>query len=94
MAWTSRHDKFLFLAALAFGVLVLPFFVYATGTYVFGSYASGGPLGFVGDFLRSLASFRWYAWSLALGPLVIVAVWRGLWRLAAPQGVVATRGGQ
>jgi hypothetical protein len=93
MPWTPRHDKLLFLAALAFGVLVLPFFVYLTGAYVLGNYASGGPLGFVGDYLRGLATFRWYAWSLALGPLVIVAVWRGLWRLAAPQAVVGTHGG-
>jgi hypothetical protein len=91
MAWTSRHDKFLLLAALAFGVLGLPFLVYLTGAYVFGSYASGGALGFVGDFMRGLATFRWYAWSLALGPLAIVAVWLALWRLAAPRAV-ATQG--
>ena len=84
MAWTPRHDRFLFLAALALGVLVLPFLVYLTGTYVFGSYASGGALGFVGDFMRGLATFRWHAWVIALGPLAIVAVWRGLWRLATP----------
>ncbi|HET9695144.1 MAG TPA: hypothetical protein VFP48_12245 [Steroidobacteraceae bacterium] len=87
MRWTRRHDRFLFLAALAFGVLVLPFLVYLTGTYVFGSYASGGALGFMGDFMRGLATFRWYAWSLALGPLAIVAVWRGLWALAAPSSL-------
>jgi MFS superfamily sulfate permease-like transporter len=92
MAWTPRHDKLLYLAALAFGVLALPFLVYLTGTYVFGQYASGGALGFVGDFMRGLATFRWYAWSLALGPLAIVAVWRGLWRLAAPHAVATARG--
>ncbi len=93
MRWTPRHDKLLFLAALAFGVLVLPFLVYLTGAYVLGHYASGGPLGFLGDYLRGLVTLRWHAWSLALGPLAIVAVWRGLLRLAAPPVVVRTRGG-
>jgi hypothetical protein len=85
MAWTSRHDKWLYLAALAFGVLALPFLVYFTGTFVFGDYASGGALGFIGDFMRGLATLQWHAWSLALGPFVIVAVWRGLWWLASPR---------
>jgi hypothetical protein len=83
MAWNPRHDKHLLVAALAFGVLVLPFLVHLTGTYVFGRYASGGALGFFGDFMRGLATLRWYSWSLALGPLVLVAIWRGLWRLSA-----------
>jgi hypothetical protein len=91
MTWTPRHDRLLFLAALAFGVLALPFLVYLTGTHVFGRYASGGALGFFGDFARGLATLRWYAWSVALGPLVIVAVWYGLWRLATP-AAAASRG--
>jgi cytochrome b561 len=84
MHWSQRHDRYLFLAALAFGVLVLPFLVYLTGTYVFGRYAAGGALGFFGDFARGLASFTWHAWALALGPVAIVAIWRALWRLSAP----------
>ena len=84
MHWTPRHDRLLFLAAVAFGVLVLPFLVYFTGTHVFGGYASGGALGFFGDFARGLATARWHAWSLALGPVAIVGVWRALWRLSAP----------
>ena len=79
-----RHHKYLFLAALAFGVLVLPFLVYLTGTYVFGSYASGGALGFFGDFARGLATAQWHAWAIALGPVVILGIWWALWRLSAP----------
>ena len=89
MNWTPRHDRYLLLAALAFGALVLPFLVYLTGTYVFGRYAAGGALGFFGDFARGLATLRWHAWSLALGPLAIVGVWRGLWWLAAPRAAIA-----
>ena len=84
MHWTPRHDRYLLLAAFAFGVLVLPFLVYLTGTYVFGRYAAGGALGFFGDFARGLASLSWHAWALALGPVAIVGIWRALWRLAAP----------
>jgi len=79
-----RQDTYLFLAALAFGVLVLPFLVYLTGTYVFGQYAAGGALGFFGDFARGLATLTWHAWAVALGPVAIVAIWRALWRLSAP----------
>jgi hypothetical protein len=84
MHWSPRHDRYLMLAAFAFGVLVLPFFVYVTGTYVFGRYAAGGALGFFGDFARGLAGFSWHAWALALGPVAIVGVWRALWRLSSP----------
>lgn len=80
----SRHRKYLFIAALAFGVLVLPFLVYLTGTYVFGSYASGGALGFFGDFARGLATARWHAWVIALGPVAILGVWWALLRLSTP----------
>ena len=93
MPWTPRRDTLLYRGALAFGVLVLPFFVYLTGAYLLGAYASGGPLGFVGDYLRGLATLRGYAWALAFGPLVIAVVWRELWRLASPAGVVGARGG-
>lgn len=78
-----RNDKFWMLAALVFGVLVLPLLVHQTGLRVFGQYANGGTAAFFGDFLRGLAAMHWYSWSLALGPLVVVTTWRGLGRLTA-----------
>ena len=81
MTFNARNDKYWWLAALVFGVLALPFLVHATGVFFFGRYAAGGALGFFGDFVRGLASFHWYSWTLALGPLVVVAAWRGAWRL-------------
>lgn len=78
-----RNDKYWMLAALVFGLLVLPFLVHQTGLRVFGQYAGGGAGAFFGDFMRGLATLRWYSWSLALGPLVIVAMWRGVARLGA-----------
>ena len=84
MGFNPRNDRYWLPAALAFGVLVLPFLVHLTGTFVFGTYAAGGALGFFGDFVRGLAEVHWYSWALALGPLVVVAAWRGLWRLTSP----------
>ena len=82
LAYTPGNDRYWLLAALAFGVLALPYLVYLTGTTLLGSYAAGGALGFYGDFARGLATLRWYSWTIALGPMAIVLVWRGLWRLA------------
>lgn len=82
LAYSSRNDRYWLLAALAFGLLALPWLVYGTGTTLLGPYASGGALAFYGDFARGLATLRWYSWAIALGPLAIVAAWRGLWRLA------------
>ena len=82
LAYTPGNDRYWLLAALAFGVLALPYLVYLTGTTLLGSYAAGSALGFYGDFARGLATLRWYSWTIALGPMAIVLVWRGLWRLA------------
>ena len=71
-----RRDKFWLLAALVFGLLVLPFLVYLTGVYVLGKYSTGGAAVFFGDYLRGLVTLQWYSWVLAAGPLVIVASWR------------------
>jgi hypothetical protein len=82
----ARNDKYWMLAALVFGVLVLPFLVYQTGLRVFGPYAAGGAATFFRDFLHGLATLHWFTWLLALGPLGIVALWRGLGRLTAGRG--------
>jgi thiamine transporter ThiT len=76
----ARKNVYWLLAALLFGVLALPFFVHFTGIRVLGDYAGGGTGAFYGDFLRDLAALRWHSWTLALGPLLVVAIWRGLWR--------------
>jgi hypothetical protein len=82
-----RRDVYWLLAALLFGVLVLPFCVHFTGMRVLGGYAPGGVGAFYGDFLRDLAALRWYSWTLALGPLLLVAIWRGFGRV----GVTTSR---
>jgi len=71
-----KRDVAWLLVALLVGVFVLPLLVYFTGTMVLGPYAKGGPGVFVAGYLGDLASLRWFSWSLALGPLVIAAIWR------------------
>jgi hypothetical protein len=78
-----RHDTFWLLGALAFGLFALPWLVYGTGVTLLGNYAAGDAAAFYADFLGSLGSLRWHAWALLLGPLVLVALWVGLWRLTA-----------
>jgi hypothetical protein len=77
----SRNDKYWLLAALVFGVFVLPWIVYQTGVHVFGTYARGGATAFVGDFFRGLVAVRWFSWTLALGPFLLVGLWRGFARM-------------
>jgi len=76
-----NRDFLWLLVALLVGVLVLPVLVYVTGTSILGPYAKGGPGAFLSDFLGGLAHLRWSSWSLALGPLVIVAIWRAVARV-------------
>ena len=78
-----RRYRFWLLAALLFGLLVLPFLVHRTGVYVLGPYAGGGAAAFFGSYLRDLVTLRWYSWVLALGPLFIVASWGILARWAS-----------
>jgi hypothetical protein len=81
-----RRNKLWLLAALLFGLLILPFLVHLTGVFVLGEYAGGGAAAFFGDYLRGLATLRWYSWVLALGPLVIVASWGLLARRGPSSG--------
>ena len=79
----KRHLAWL-AAALLFAAAVLPFLVYYTGTQTLGPYANGGPLRFVGDFYVSLARMQTAAWTLLLGPVALVIVWRLLVAYAWP----------
>lgn len=72
----SRHTLRWILAALIFGTAVLPCLVYLTGVRILGPYGPGGVGAFYGMFLRDLAQPRPAAWTLALGPAVLVLAWR------------------
>jgi hypothetical protein len=77
----SRRDTYWLLAALLFSLFVLPFMVHATGLRVLGPYAGGTAGAFLADYFASLASLRWHAWTLALGPPLLVLCWRTVGRL-------------
>jgi hypothetical protein len=76
-----RRDTYWLLAALLFSLLVLPFLVHATGLRVLGPYAGGTAGAFLADYFASLAMLRWHAWTLALGPPLLVLCWRLVGRL-------------
>ena len=72
-------------AALMFAAVVLPFLVYLTGESTLGEYAQGGAARFMGDFYADLGRLRPVAWTLLLGPVVLVTVWRMLVAYAWPR---------
>lgn len=80
-----RHLPWL-IAALAFGAVVLPVLVYYTGSATLGAYAGGGLGRFMGDYLADLARLRLSAWTLLLGPVGLVLVWRTLLTYAWRKG--------
>lgn len=62
---------------LAFGLFVLPGLVYWVGSSLLGEYGPDAGVGtFYGEFFGDLATGVVRAWTLALGPLVIVLVLR------------------
>ncbi len=78
-----RRDLLWLLAALLFGLFVLPFLVHATGLRVLGTYAGGSAGAFLADYFSSLAALHWHAWTLALGPPLLVTCWRLTCRLVS-----------
>lgn len=83
---SSKRDLAWLAVALGVGLVALPWIVYFTGNALFGPYANGGAGRFFADFLGDLARLRIHAWTIALGPLLAVALWRLLTRLGAGPG--------
>jgi hypothetical protein len=62
---------------LLVGLFVLPALIFAVGGSLLGPYGdNGGPGRFYGDFFGDLAEPSVRAWSLALGPLVLITILR------------------
>jgi hypothetical protein len=76
----KRRELLWFAAFGGFGLLVLPFLIYALGSRTLGPYEGGGLGSFLatlyGDFLR----FRLPAWCLLLGPYLLALALRLLVR--------------
>ena len=75
----ARLELIIAGAALVFGLLVLPGLIYVVGGALMGPYGENRGLGsFYGDFFRDLVEPSGRAWSLALGPLVLLSAVRAM----------------
>lgn len=69
-----RFELILGSALLAVGLFVVPAAVYLVGNALLGAYGENATLGvFYADFFGDLASASGRAWTLALGPLVLIS---------------------
>lgn len=72
-----RFELILASTLLATGLFLVPAGVYEVGKSLLGPYGDGVGLGtFYADFFGALASGTGRAWTLALGPLVLVSLLR------------------
>lgn len=79
---TWRREITIAAACVGFGLLVLPFAIYLVGQRVIGEYSEGsGALDLAEAIWIDLLALRLPAWTLVLGPYVIVQLLRGLRRV-------------
>jgi hypothetical protein len=76
-----RRELWWALGSLGFGLLILPGVIYLVGTMLLGPYGGGangaGHVGsFYGDVFRGLAAPAMSAWSIVLGPIVVIVLMR------------------
>jgi hypothetical protein len=72
----TRRELFALGVALASGVLLLPWLIWAVGKTVLGPYGHGGALQFWGDFFVGLGHGSAVFWIVALGPLIFTLLVR------------------
>ena len=90
-----RFELILSSVLLALGLFAVPAIVYWVGIKLLGPYGEGAGAAlstFYADFFGDLASGTGRAWSLALGPLVLVSLVRLLFVRRPPQS--GKEGGQ
>lgn len=72
-----RFELILGSLLLAFGLFAMPGIVYWVGSHLLGPYKEAAGAGtFYGDFFGDLASGSLRAWTLTLGPLLVVSLLR------------------
>jgi hypothetical protein len=88
-SWSSHsrptRELAIFVAALAFGVLIMPLAIYAVGRETLGEYANGGAGALLADFFRGLASGARAFWTVALGPYAFILLMRAAMSVARRQ---------
>jgi hypothetical protein len=79
----SKGERELWLAGftVAFGLIVLPFFIYIAGNATLGPNESGGLGAYLLDFMKGLIRPHAAYWLIVLGPYLLIAMARGLWFL-------------
>lgn len=75
------RELVLLLAALAIGLVLVPWLIWIIGRLTLGDYAHGGPLALWGDFFRGLYAGSLAFWIALLGPYVLLLSGRVLRRL-------------
>lgn len=85
----SRRVRFELIFAsswLAFGLFLLPALIFWVGAAMLGPYGENAGLStFYGDFYGDLADGSGRAWSIALGPLVLIYLLRAIFIGARPR---------
>lgn len=75
---------------LAFGLFALPALIFWVGSSAFGAYGENATLNtFYGDFFGDLADGSGRAWSLALGPVVLIYLVRAVFIGVKPKSARA-----
>jgi hypothetical protein len=74
-----EHDLWLAGAAIAFGLLVLPFFIYLAGSVTLGPHEHGSLGMYLLDFLKGLLRPHLAYWLIVIGPYLLILLVRGLW---------------
>lgn len=81
-----RRELAIAAAAVAFGLLVLPFAVYVVGQRMLGEYeADSGALGLAESIWRDFLSLRLPALILVLSPYLTIQLWRATRRVWRPK---------
>ena len=72
-----RREGYLLLGSLAFGFLILPALIFATGQYTLGAYGEdGGLFAFYGDLYGRIGRANLAAWVMLTGPYLLITLCR------------------
>jgi hypothetical protein len=81
----ATRELAILVAALVFGVLIVPLAIYAVGRETLGEYANGGAPALLADFFRGLAGGAKAFWAVAIGPYLFILFMRATVAVARRQ---------
>jgi hypothetical protein len=72
-----RRELLILAVLLVFGLIGLPYSIYAVGALVFGLYeGEGGGGGIALAVWAGLGRFEWAPWLLVSSPYIVIQLWR------------------